>query len=405
MANPPSSLGGRLASDLPADEYSAVRRILAEVAPNEGPPRAVLGAPTWKIRMRWGDPVEPWEMEFALRDILGCRDFGRFEKLAWEYALTFRCVAMTVAFEKFGLRVYVDSDAVAGEQQAENLATDLFRTIGKVIPILKRTIIREIADRQITAGNVRVHNPVPELHSRFRHFVKLSEASRRRAESAEPFVIERTDVEGLAWSSTYHDPSFAIMKESSYEMQAGMETFYSLLEGVLFVEFMLSDRDAADGALLRFIGAGWRQKFTELLDIDSPDIKKRYDSLSEIYRYIRSPSVHGGLCSDGADFDFYLPGIQPVSSTVTAGANSSPFYQWGSLPSRADASAVVLDSYEWVKSGELAAAYTYGDSGLPLFFGSKWRDSLVRCKGDLESLEGEMQKISYFIDQAANMDW
>lgn len=118
-----------LVERVPPQSVENLRQILRDVELTEGPHRAFLGAPSWRVRIGWGRPLHPWEVGFILGDILGCRDFGHGEKLAWEHALKFESVSLTVAFQKFGLRAYVDANAT-DEQGAEDLVTRLMSTLG-----------------------------------------------------------------------------------------------------------------------------------------------------------------------------------------------------------------------------------------------------------------------------------
>lgn len=66
--------------------------------------RAVrLSIPTERL------PV-PESISLVMRILLKARNLGRAEKLAWEYAFSFRGRSCSISSEKFGLRLYLAAD-------------------------------------------------------------------------------------------------------------------------------------------------------------------------------------------------------------------------------------------------------------------------------------------------------
>jgi hypothetical protein len=162
-------------------------RVLRGIEPDpNGTPRAFFETPSRKVTLGWGDPLEPWQAQFVLGDIIGCRDFGKGEKLAWEFALKFEGLPMTVAFQKFGLRAYVDprADEVTAEQAAKRMA----ETISRSMPLLEKTVLADIADEQVERGQVNIRNHYSKLENQYQRFRDLSEASLVAAGKAEPAV-------------------------------------------------------------------------------------------------------------------------------------------------------------------------------------------------------------------------
>jgi len=375
---------------LPIQARPALVRLLQQIQPDpEGSDRAYFGRPSWKVPLQWGKPVRPWEAQFVLRDIVGCEDFGRIEKLAWEFALRFEDIPMTLAFQKFGLRAYVEKNVI-DEAGAEAVANRMVNTIGSAMPLLRKTVLAMIADEQIARGELNVRNHFLLLHRQYAHFRDLSIGSELAAAAARPI---REELEGTL---NVRFPGFELRDQARYEAKAGLNAFFSLLEHLLLIEFLLSGQDATGGLLAKFIASGWNTKFKQLLDLSDQETK--------VYGELRNPSVHGEVHSDGTDFDFLLPGVGPVPARLVITNSGGYRYRW----TETDSSALsdMVDGVEaWLRSGPLESAVVYGDSDLPLFFGDALREDLVNARHDVAELHDLIKAIQRMTDDAANMDW
>ena len=383
---------------LPARPQQIVSRILAELeVDNEGPSRAYFGAPSIRIPVDWGDPLEPWELKMLLGEVLGGHDFGRTEKLAWEYPIRFRSVPLTMAFQKFGVRAYVDP-VVGQESEARALVKALLDTCHKAMPLIRKTALRSIADQQISDGKVNIDNHFSDLRDQYEHFCLLARASDEAAATAKP-IEQRGD----GWVGITL-PAHQLRREARFEATAAVASFFSMLEHLLLIAYFFSPLDESDGSLADFIGGGWSTKFRRVLAISDPAIKAPYDALVEIADSVRNPSAHGAVRPDGTDFRFLLPGVGPVSARVTISNSKARRYSWDDK--KPFPSLAALDSaYESLRSGPLRAAVTYGDSGLDLYFGSKIRDALRSAASHPEELDNLIEFLQEQVDRAANMDW
>jgi hypothetical protein len=388
-------LGGKLFARVPAGSQRRLTQTLHPIRPDpEGRPR-VWASGSWKVPLPWGSPVSPWEAEFVLGHIVGCHDFGRDEKLAWEYALTFEGVSMTLAFQKFGLRAYVDT-SVGDEPQATALAQRLVATISDAMPVLRKTVLASIADEQIALGHVNVENHYRTLRGQYEHFRDLSTRTEKSAATAEPIHES-----GPGFISV-RLPSYELAQKARYEAGAALNAFFSMLEHLLLIAFLLSDLPAERGALAKFIGSGWSAKFKQVVDITDISALQWYERLRVIHAEVRNPSIHGGVQADGTDFSFILPGVGPVSTRLVI-AQGRRQYQWDGIKTNI---LTALESVsEWLRTGPLAPAVRYGESGLPLFFGDELRADLHAASSDEEALDELIDRLNWMIDQAANMDW
>lgn len=373
---------------------AGVENRLAALRPDPtGARRAFLGEPSWRIR---ADGIAPWAACFVLRDIVGCHDFGRDEKLAWEHALKFEGVPMTMAYQKFGLRAYVDQGV--DELEASRLVADLIVAMSGCMPLLQGTVLASIADSQVEQGALNIDNRHDDLSRQLCHFRQLALSSQARAMDTDPVSVS----DGLRSVTVF--PHHERLREARFETGAALAAFFSLLEHTLLIGFMLSGRDATGGRLADFIGSGWAAKFKTVVDLSEPDCKVVYDGLVQLYGEVRNPAAHGEVRSDGADFSFLLPGIGPVSTRLMVTAGKRRTYEW-SRSSTVELLDEIQSLVGWLDSGPLGRSTFYGRTGLPLFFGSALREDLVECAGEEQSFHEAIERIEWLVSRNMDMDW
>lgn len=341
-------------------------------------------------------------MEFVLRDIVGSSDFGRTEKLAWEYALIFDEVRMTAAFQKFGLRVYVEKEDVRDADKAAEAVNELTAALASAMPLLRATVLSTIADEQVALGQININNHFPALAREYEHFQQLSKDSARAAESAEPI---REIIDGPIPGHSVRFPAIQLKEQAEFEARASINAFFSMLEHLLLIAFMLSGKDASNGHLAAFLGSGWNAKFKTMVDLNDNDSNQTYERLVLLHRDLRNRAIHGEVGADGTDFHFLLPGVGPVASRLVTSEGKARTYRW-SGPKAEKPLEILCNADLWLRSGPLAAAVAYGESGLPLSFATELRSEITAAAAEgMESLEEMILRISRMADDAANMDW
>jgi hypothetical protein len=121
---------------------------------------------------------------------LGSHDLGRAEKLAWEHTFQVDGVPCSIASQKFGLRLYIDGEAVPEEADAEALAERITKAIIAGQRIIEREVLRPLGVEQMRKGNITLRNQYHSLRRAYSYF-------REGAEIAYVRVLRRDRLGGL----------------------------------------------------------------------------------------------------------------------------------------------------------------------------------------------------------------
>ncbi|PND18354.1 hypothetical protein CN934_28360 [Ensifer sp. MMN_5] len=126
---------------------------------------------------------------FVLADLLGFRDLGRFEKLAWSIPVEYKGRAFLVEHRKFGVGVF----AAGGEQDEADAAT-IVNHIHKAVKAA-RPFFDWLATKAVEDSTVNVKNNSGSLFERFEY---LRDLCRAKADEAEIRKGERIVKSGRA---------------------------------------------------------------------------------------------------------------------------------------------------------------------------------------------------------------
>lgn len=351
------------------------------------------------------DPALPaWMLLVVLRDVVGCPDLGRFEKVAFECTLTFEDVSVNVALQKFGVRVYL---AVADEEQAQQLTARLLKAISSAIPIVEKHILIPQAESQLKDGLVTLDNRwswYREMYEYFRN--RHDELAQRARTTTEPPPERLETASGSGWS--YSNLRGELRRQAEFDGIAAITAFFSLLEHLLVIALALSHFDPASEEFNRFVGLSWRDKCRRVLDIDADvEAKKHYDALSRVADDLRNPNAHGGFDRQQSQIFVHMPGVGAIPANLT-GAREPPTYFFAATgDSRIEEAWRVLDATDdWLGTGPLRFARRLAESNVDISFDPDTRARLeAAAANDDGSFDDLVHAIGEWQDRATNMDW
>lgn len=345
-------------------------------------------------------PVPPLVL-FLLTEVMGMVNLGLDEKTAWHVPINFRGHRVTIASQKFGLRLYVVPVEGSGET-AEVIAAEVVGRLRKALRIVERDVLAGHARQQLEEGCLTIANQSGRQRAMYEHFRET--ASTAFAAAEKPALPEGRDaVESI----------FASVCEKVYQSQVGaweaiaaVNAYFSLLEHELVLVSAFSDLDPTGGALEDLIGNRWAEKFRKLFDLGDADAKRVQDRLHEIAETYRNPYSHGGFDKQGATLWFHLDGIGAVPARLSD-IRSSPHFEL--FPVQPEDFATICADLDrtacWLRDGRYAAGFEWIDAGLDVAFDEESRRDYRRLASDPKHRRELIARHQHHADRAANFDW
>lgn len=337
---------------------------------------------------------------FLLVDLLGFRNLGKFEKLAWSVPIDFNGQAFLIEHRKFGVGVFAHN-AAAEEPQAQQIVALIKKGVKVAEPFFEW-----LADRAVHDSKLNVVNKNDELFKRFEYFLaahrKMANEARERAEERH---VEKRDVEG-GTVTTAHMPAIELRSNARWLALAAIDAFFSWTEHIFIHIAILSGTIASGLEVADLAESDWKTKFKRALDLSDPKTKSLFDDLVVIRRQLRNFMAHGAFGKQGEAFSFHS-GAGAVPLLLPHQAGKHRFTLSGDLAFEdAKALNVISDFIGHLWSGEREPAQLYiQKSGLPLILTMAKDGTYSRAMSSLEDMQELIDHLTHEWDQAANMDW
>ncbi len=337
---------------------------------------------------------------FLLVDLLGFRNLGQFEKLAWSVPVEYNGNAYVIEHRKMGLGVFVDNP-----HAHENEVRDLVNKIHKATKA-SQPYFEWRADNAVSKSELNVTNHTDPLYQRFEYFLgeydKLvnafqKEVKRRRSLSFEERMAERTKM---------FDEPYSLTERIAWMAITVIESFFSFTEHVFIHLSILLGKITTGKQVTALAEADWPQKYKAVFDIDDPEAKRFYDDLVEIRRQHRNFVAHGAFGKRGEAFTFHSgAGATPVLLPHMRG--SKKFALDGPLTVEdPEAIGVIVSFVEYLWSGPREPARLYLQrTTLPVILTMASDGTYARAMGSCEDMD---HFVNYLVNQwerSLNMDW
>jgi len=343
---------------------------------------------------------EHYLVYFLLVDLLGFKNLGRWEKLAWSVPIDFKGRAYLIEHRKFGVGVFA-GDGTDTEAEAAEIVEAIKRGVKAAKPYFEW-----IAEQAVANSHLNVENRSRELLDRYHHFFELYQLKAQEAEDRknEKVVTEHKTNGGKSWST--HFPAFGLRREAKWLAIATIDAFFSWTEHILIHLAILRGTVTTGDKVAQLALGDWKDKFKAAIDITEPTAKEHYDTLFEIRRQIRNFLAHGAFGKDGQAFDFHSSaGAVPVRLPHQ---RDSGKYSLGSGLEFDEPEALeqVAKFIEFLQTSLYRPAYLYAqDSDLPLILtmakDGTYADA-VKCEDTMIQL---IDRLSQEWDNSVNMDW
>jgi hypothetical protein len=367
-------------------------RALAEIVPTKESANLLWN----RYELSPADFPVPELVLFGLRELNGLGSWGPAEKLRWGVTAVYRKTPFYVSSEKFGLRLHYP---LRLGTKTRNELIQLLKTAAK----LAEDYLRDHAQQQITTGTVTLDNQYHQFDTAYRFFrEKASVAYASRPKKSK--VISR-DKAGrpTGWTS---DP-FRPQREGGYFAGAMLDAYFSRLEHLLVLILPFLDFDPAAGALLRYVGLTWDQKWCHVFNVArDKNAKLAYDRLRQIKESIRNPISHGGFRKKGTSFFFHVENVGALPALLSKHERSFDLLITRVPESTYEQLCSLLDQVDaFLASSHIAAGIRYAQSGLSLPFSADFRKACKLAAKSPDSLEKFIDYYSYLEDTHANMDY
>jgi hypothetical protein len=346
----------------------------------------------------------PGLLLFLLTRIMGLRNLGPDEKTAWHVPMRFRGHRVTIASQKFGLRLYIRANSDCRES-AEEIGRAVIQRLAKALRIVEREVLANYAAEQIAEGSVTVANQSHRLRAMYQHF--RAAAAFAFAESTAPPKPPVPCGDRAAAASLFEGVNEKIRQEQigAWETLATVNAYFSVLEHELVLVSAFSDLDPMNGGLEQLVGDGWGTKFKKLFDLADKEAKGVHDCLREIAETWRNPYSHGGFEKGKAAVWFHLEGIGAVPGRLSD-IRSSPHFEL--FPVQPEGFQTICDAFDvtdrWLRDGRYAAALTWVASGNDVVFDPDSRATYRRIAQDEDLLREEIEHESMMWERMANFE-
>jgi hypothetical protein len=338
---------------------------------------------------------------FLLVDLLGFRDLGRFEKLAWSIPVEFSGRAFLIEHRKFGVGVFA-ADPERDEPDAEKIVNHIHKAVKAAKPFFDW-----LATKAVEESAVNVANNSASLFDRFEflrdaYHSKVSEAESRKDER---IVKSGSNDRGEQWQ-TISFPATRLRIEARWLGLSAIEAFFSWTEHVfIHIGILRGDLTSAD-EVARAAEADWPSKFKLAFDLGDPRSKALYDDLLGVRKDLRNFVAHGSFGKDGEAFRFHASaGAVPVRLPDPAGSRGFSFGRSSTFDiERALGSIDEFVAHLW--EGPRAPAKLYvQEYELPLIMTMARDGTYAKAMASIEEMQLFVRHLSEEIDNAANMDW
>lgn len=338
---------------------------------------------------------------FLLVDLLGFKNQGRFEKVAWSLPVEINGTVLMIEHRKFGLGIFANSlntDKAAAVEAAKRIHAGVKAA---------QPYFEALANAAAKGSALNVENNARELFERFTYFAEryAEKSAEAEARKNERFEIQLPTSEGVSSARSISYPSIQLRIEARWYATAAIESFYSWTEHVFILVAILQGKIATGEDVAKVAGAEWKEKFKLALNVTDRDTKQFYDRLTTLRNQVRNFVAHGAFGKNGQALSFHSPvGAVPL---LLPHRRNAEHFRFGNgvdfLPP--EAMQLIHDFIAHIWAGSLSPAKIYIEAGLPLILSYVGDGAYAQAMASDEEMTEFTDHLSRIFDDAANMDW
>jgi hypothetical protein len=340
---------------------------------------------------------------FLLSDLLGFKNLGKFEKIAWSFPIDYKGKAFLIEYRKFGVGIFIQD-----EENDEDDALEISKKISGAIKSV-RPFYDHIAEQAVTNSEFSVKNNNRQLFERFDFLLNLYKAEYQKYLDNKGKTEEKVtkNESGTITSTIYSSLDFEFKQRANWLAISCIEAFFSWTEH-LFIHLAIVGQELSEGGKVsELISAEWKTKFKAAIPIDSSKTASDfYNELITVRNQLRNFVAHGAFGKDGNAFSFHSnTGAVPVLMNHKKKKNK--FSLHGHLTFKEQTVIELIEEFiKFLWSGNTAPAMHYTqECELPTILPYAANGTYGAASESMEFMQEFAGKIMWDFDNAANMDW
>jgi hypothetical protein len=348
-------------------------------------------------RTNAGRSLPPYyQVYFLFVDLLGYKNLGQFEKVAWSVPIDYNGTAYLLEHRKLGMGLFAS--------EKENQESDCLEIVKKIAKAVKisQPYFEWVANEAAKRSDLNVLNHSLRLHDRYTYFIDEYKKKIREANSRKDERI-RTQHSENSWSVAM--PYYGLKKESEWLAISAIDAFFSFTEHVFIHAAILRGVALTGEDVANLADNEWASKFKACLDVQDQDIKVHYDQLVSIKRQIRNYVAHGAFGKNGEAFQIHS-GAGAVPLLMPHQKGSSRFSMKSGIEfNEEEAIKTVEEFMQFYWESNIFPEIIYIQSSMPSILPYASDSTYARAMSSIKDMEGFVKYLASMHDNSANMDW
>ena len=337
---------------------------------------------------------------FLFGELLGYKNLGQFEKIAWSFPVRYKDKLFTIDHRKFGVGVFVPNP-----ETDSNEAEELIEKINSAIKI-SRPFFDLVAEKAVASSELNVINRNEELYNRFIYLKKQYSKEYKLYLKKKDKRVTKTKESKSGTSTTIINLGGQHYYNSNYLAISCIEAFYSWTEH-LFIHLAIIQEGMHDGIeIAKLIGAEWKVKYKAAITSNSKESNEFYNDLILVRQQLRNFVAHGAFGKEGNAFKFHSnAGAVPV--LMSHKRNKNKFSLHGFLTfNNVEVIALIDNFINYLQEGDLKAAMIYAQIyALPSILPYAQKGDYRKAIKSPEIMDEFCWQLMKRFDDSANMDW
>jgi hypothetical protein len=386
---------------MPKADAATRVRLLLKKATSSKDSAEYDGRPYVKFKPHEQFPV-PALVLFVLRDVLGLRVDGPWEKTRWSIPFEYEGARFVAELRKLGFTILADP----AHPEGSALTKEVLGKLAKAVRIVEGEL-DAFARNQAVNGAVTLANRFSQFDATYRFLrERAREASEARAdaqnEAADPSVPE------AAISKLFAEMNERLRQQREGDHLAGAMTnaYFSRVEHSLVLALPFIGFDPSDSKLLDFVSARWSVKIAEFFDLATDgEAKELCARLKRLRDHFRNPLAHGGFETDGGSFFFHLPKIGALPARMT-GHRDGPHFSFHPAGGGSFAEACALfDSFDDLFARRHPFAWRWIDAETDVAFDEETRKEYDAGMSSDDHFEQLIERTARDVDHHDNFEY